>query len=244
MSRNSPIRIRQKDVELIKKLNVSAKRKQNRLRKNFNVNIDMTLRGVETFSTRKEFNQYVKQLQTFTDRKNFRYIRNEEGLVMPREMLNEIKKAVKEANKVRKQVSKQILPKEMTVAGKGSGFTVGESTYMMGQGKFQYLKPIELNIDRFRNIKEAEEYLKRVKEQNTLEAFKERDKTYKENYMKALTSTFGNQAKKLKKLVKKMSLANFMKVYYSENLAGIDFIYDFEEAKSKLETLMTIFENA
>lgn len=242
MPRNPTIRIRQKDVELIEKLNIRARRKQNRLSTKFNVNIDIPRSGVETFSTRSEFNKYVREIRAFTDYKAFRYVKTDNGAVLPRSVIQEAKEAVKAANKTRSKEAKRILGKEFTDRSIGSGFSVRESRYMMGDGRYQYLKPIKMNVNRFRSEKELAEFTRAIKEANSAKAIEKRNREFRANYLQALKTTYGKQSAQLRKAIKKLSLKQFMEIYYTENIAGFDFVYTVFGPPTELEELKAIFD--
>lgn len=106
MPKRHKFTIRNKDVERLKKLQTSARRKKRRLSNLFDVDVDVEIKPITTFGSRQEFNKYVSQLETFTDRSNFRYVKNEYGVVIPRETYNKIKQEVTQINRENKKTFK------------------------------------------------------------------------------------------------------------------------------------------
>lgn len=242
MSGNSPIRIRKKDLETIKKLNTSAKRKSARLQKKFDIKVEVEIKKIEQFSTRKEFNQYVKEISKFTDYKSHRYVKTEAGAVLPRDLVQQAKKAVKEANKVRDKTAKKVLGSEFMDRGTGQGFSVEQSRYAMGDGRYFYLKPIKMNVERFRSAKEMQDYMDSVEKGNTEKAILKRDREFRKNYIKALKNVFGKASASLRKKVQSMELSEFMRMFYTENIADFNFIYDAFAASSRVKELEALFD--
>lgn len=124
MPRTSKIRISSKDRQLIKQLNTSARRKQRRLNKLFGVDVPIEYAKVEDFATRKQFNQYVKSLKTFTNRSNFRYVKNDAGLVISRETYNQAKKQQDIINKDNRKLLKKLETLEATDRGQKLGYSI------------------------------------------------------------------------------------------------------------------------
>lgn len=232
--------IRNKDVERLKKLQTSARRKQRRLGNLFDVNVNIDYTGITDFKSRKEFNKYVSQLEQFTDRSNYRYIKNKHGLVVPRETYNELRKEVAQLNKENKKRLKKLEKQNFKSRGKDTQEKVKDRK-LMGDTRYNEFKPKEFNFDRFRNKKELEEYKESLKKKTHPKFYDSKAKRYKENYITGLENVFGKMAKKLIGKIKKMDTDEFMNLYYTEDIANINFMYEFMDVVAKLSELEMIF---
>lgn len=240
MPRQHKFTVRTKDVERLKKLQTSARRKEKRLSKLFDVDVSVDYTGIENFSSRKEFNKYINELEQFTNRRNYRYVKNVHGVVVPRETYNEIKKEVAQLNKENKKRLKQIKKQNFKSRGKTTEEKV-QDRLLMGDTRYNEFKPKKFNFDRFRNKKELQEYTQSLKEKTSPKFYDKKVKRYKDNYITGLQNVFGKMSKNLVKKIKSMDTDEFMKLYYTEDIANIDFMYEFMDVVAKLKELEMIF---
>ena len=241
MPKTHKFTIRNKDIEKLKKLQVSARRKKKRLSNLFDVDIDIDIKPITSFGSRKEFNKYISQLETFTDRSNFRYVKNKHGVVVPRETYNKLKQEVAQLNKENKKRLRKIEKKKFKSRGKETDENVRDRK-LMGDTRYNEFKPKKFNFDRFRNKKELEEYEKSLKQKTNPKFYVKREKRYKKNYVTGLKNIFGKMSDKLVDKIKKMDLDDFMDLYYTEDIADINFMYEFMDVMAKLRELEMIFD--
>lgn len=240
MSRGHKFTVRNKDITRLKKLQTSVNRKQKRLKKVYDVSIDIEKKDITDFSSRKEFNKYMQELENFTDRKNYRYVKNEHGLVVSRETYNELKSQVNKINKENKKRLKRYENKNFKSRGKDTEEKVKDRK-LMGDTRYNEFKPKKFNFNRFRNKQELEDYEESLKKRTNEKYWDKKAKQYKENYIKGLENVFGKMGKKLISRVKKMKTEDFLEMYYTEDIANIDFMYEFMDVIAKLHELETIF---
>lgn len=240
MPKTHKFTIRNKDIVKLKKLQVSTRRKKKRLSSLFDVDIDIDIKPITSFDSRKEFNKYVSQLEKFTDRSNFRYVKNEHGVVVPRETYNKIKQEVAQLNKENKKRLRKIEKKKFKSRGKETDEKVRDRK-LMGDTRYNEFKPKIFNFNRFRNKKELEEYEKSLKQKTSPKFYAKRAKRYKKNYVTGLKNIFGKMSDKLVDKIKKMDLDDFMDLYYTEDIADINFMYEFMDVAAKLKELEMIF---
>lgn len=240
MPKRHKFTIRNKDVERLKKLQTSTSRKQKRLSNLFDVNVNIDIKPITEFSTRKEFNKYVSELEQFTDRSQFRYVKNEHGVVVQRETYTKIKQEVAQVNRENKKRLRQIEKKKFKSRGKETDERVRDRK-LMGDTRYNEFKEKKFNFDRFRSVKELQEYEKSLKQKTDKKFYDNKAKRYKANYITGLENVFGKMAKKLIAKVKAMPLDEFMNLYYTEDIANINFMYEFMDVIAKLSELEIIF---
>ena len=221
-------------------MQTSARRKEKRLSNLFDVDVSIDYTGIENFSSRKEFNKYINELEQFTNRKNYRYVKNVHGVVVPRKTYNEIKKEVAQLNKENKKRLKQIEKQNFKSRGKATDEKV-QDRRLMGDTRYNVFKPKIFNFDRFRNKKELKEYEKSLKQKTDPKFYDKKAKRYKANYITGLENIFGKMGKKLIAKIKSMDSDEFMNLYYTEDIANINFMYEFMDVMAKLSELEMIF---
>lgn len=240
MPKRHKFAIRNKDVERLKKLQTSASRKKRRLSNLFDVNVDIEIKPITAFGSRQEFNKYISQLETFTDPSNFRYVKNEHGLVVQRETYSRIKQEIAQLNRKNKKRLRQIEKKKFKSRGEDTEEKVRDRV-LMGDTRYNEFKPKKFNFNRFRSEKELKEYEKRLKKKIDPKYSAKKAKRYKANYIRGLKNIFGKMGKKLISKVKSMDADEFMTLYYTEDIANIDFMYEFMDVMAKLSELEMIF---
>jgi hypothetical protein len=223
LSGESSIRIRNKDRELIRKLNNRVYSKKSRLKK-LDLLPDIQTKGITEFETRKEFNAYVKEMEAFTSRQN-QYTRNEKGATLPVQTLQNIEKEIARINKEKLKRKEMIEERAFTFAGEETGMKAGERLTFIKERRFESLIPLKFNPDRYRNISEMEKHLEQIRKSHKGDFLKEKDTLYKKNYLQAIANVHGDESQ-LYKIVKRMPLAKFIQFYYTETLAEMTYIYD------------------
>lgn len=241
MPKRHKFTIRNKDVERLKKLQTSARRKEKRLSNLFNVDVGVDIKPITSFSSRKEFNKYITQLETFTSRSNYRYVKNKYGVVVPRETFNKIKRKVAQVNKENKKRLRQIEKKKFKSRGKETSEKVRDRK-LMGDTRYNEFKPKKFNFNRFRTEKELRDYEKSLERKTDPKFYDKKAKRYKENYITGIRNIFGKMGNKLIAKIKSMDTDKFMDLYYTEDIANINFMYEFMDVMAKLSELEMIFE--
>ena len=240
MPRQHKFTVRTKDVERLKKLQTSARHKEKRLSNLFDIDVSVDYTGIENFSSRKEFNKYINELEQFTNRRNYRYVKNVHGVVVPRETYNKIKQEVAQVNKENKKRLRQIEKKKFKSRGKDTDERVRDRK-LMGDTRYNEFKPKEFNFNRFRSEKELKDYEKSLKQKTDPKFYDNKAKRYKANYITGLENIFGKMGKKLISKIKSMDTDEFMNLYYTEDIANINFMYEFMDVIAKLSELEMIF---
>lgn len=240
MPKRHKFAIRNKDVERLKKLQTSASRKKRRLSNLFDVNVDIEIKPITAFGTRQEFNKYISQLETFTDPSNFRYVKNEHGLVVQRETYSRIKQEIAQLNRINKKRLRKIEKKQFKSRGDDTEEKVRDRV-LMGDTRYNEFKQKKFNFNRFRSEKELKEYEKTLKKKIDPKYYVKKAKRYKANYINGLKNIFGKMGKKLISKVRSMDDDEFMILYYTEDIANIDFMYEFMDVIAKLRELEMVF---
>lgn len=207
----------------------------------YGVQINNPLKTIDEFKTRKEFNQYVEHLEEFTQYKSHRYVKNDSGLVVERELYTDISKEMKKLNKRNKKRLKEYTDMDHTDRGDPTGWNVGQALYGMGDPRFKNLRKRTFNFENFNSREELIAYRESLKNMNDPKRIKRMDNQLKKNYIQALQNTFGNDANPIIRRIRSLNIAEFMRIFYTENVADFDFIYSFQQRITKLIQLANIW---
>lgn len=132
--------------------------------------------------------------------------------ITPRE-LKALRSAVNSANRKRKRMLEK-LPSNARARYREFGV---ESDFVM--------RKKSTSVNKFRNKKEFNRYLRSVQKIASGEFERKRILTYKDNYIRALRNTFNSSANKAIKAVKNMELKEFRRKVESDELEEIGYVY-------------------
>lgn len=225
----------------LEKLQESAKRKQNRLKRQFDIDIDIDYKGFYDIKNKKEFNDYINKLENFTDRKNYRYVKNKNDLAIPRETFIEIQNVLKDVNKLKEKRYNEIKDINFTSFGNETAETINDRK-LMGDVRYNEFKKQKFNFNTFRSEKEINNYLNSLKKKTKKSYYRFRNKQLKQNYIKALNNVF-NENEKTKELIKKiekMSIKKFMQLFYTEDIIDFSYQYTEEQAQLALNNILNV----
>lgn len=106
----------------------------------------------------------------------------------------------------------------------------------MGTIKANNLLPKKYNLE---NIKKTDwdKYKETVEKLSKNSYYADRDEKYKENYIKAFKTIFGEKGNDTLRRLEEMSTESISRAYYDDPILQLDFIYDPIEADSKLEAI-------
>jgi hypothetical protein len=187
---------------------------------------------------RSEFNKTINSLDRFTRRGAEQEIVSKTGNRVTRWEKNEVAMKVAQINRERTIERKKVEAMEATSRGEKIGLKRGE----MGSERLNELQPKKFDFDKIKGGKEWERFKASVNKQASPEARDTRKELFKENYLKALDSVYGDYASDIKSLIEALPADVVVDTYYREQEASIDFHYDKIEMDFKLEILDGIWQ--
>lgn len=245
MQRKPNIRWRASDVE---KLTREVKRfnaKISRLEKNH-----PELKGIlpervskkelmENIKYRDTFNRELKSMDRFSRRGAEKPVTNKEGLTVTSWERKETAYKYAQWNRQLAQERKRAENMETTSQGKPTGLKRGE----MGSVRMKSLEPRKFDFEKVKSAKEWDKLVARV-ERNLLDTSKqEKMNLFKRNYIKGMSRVFGEHGEYIINKLKQLPADVIVDIFYKEQEASIDFIYDPIELISRLETIEQIWED-
>jgi hypothetical protein len=248
MSRKRKNGIGDKRQEELRRINKRANDKVRRIRKNYNMALDITIKRVSDFQNVREYNQYMNQMKSFLNPHNteYQFVKSKQsGQVMRKKEYNELQRTLKRADRIRQEDVKRNRNKKYKHGGKETEMTVGEQEKLMGDVRFKEAKhKIKNQFHTEKDPMKFQEWLKDVEEEFGGNYRDKRRQSYKDRYIKGLDNIFGDEAKPLIKHIENMPLGEFMDVYYSNTVGNISYIYLPADRRAKLRNIGEGFGHA
>jgi hypothetical protein len=113
----------------------------------------------------------------------------------------------------------------------------------MGNTRTNELKPKQYDFNKIKGGKEWKLFVESVEKQVKSSYNDEKKQQYKDNYIKGLIRIFGDNANDLIETISKIPADKVVNIFYSDQEATIDFIYDPIELSAKLDVLTDLWEN-
>lgn len=227
-----------KRQDKLNKLNQIAKRKASRLQKNYNIDVELEVRTASSFNSIKEFNQYIKRLETFTDRKTHRYTKLANDTVIDYSLFLEWRRGQRQLNKE----NKKALEKRLKLVGtKYTYADLVDDPFKAYELNLEWLLPNATDINSFKktyksgySVKRNIGYTDKKLEENFAN---KRDQQFKENFTKAIDTYFvkyfashgvkiGSKARRFQEFIDNLSMEQFQQVYYGMTEDPFEFVYD------------------
>jgi len=230
LARIKPIRIRKSDKSEFARLVRNAKAKIYRAKKNYGVDLkgEVELPKLDDFATRKEFNNWKKQITSFTDRSNldYQFVKNQHGQVLNKRLYKQAIENEKIGIANAERMKKQYEDKPTFSGGKKQLYSVKERDQMFKRSVFLWEEKYRLNfenIDRPSRMNRKLENLEKRADPNYFE--KQMDKM-KQNYIEGLKKNFNSDADFLVKKFEEIPAADFYEMYLMIDEINFDFHYE------------------
>ena len=214
-------------------MTASAKAKLRRVNKNYGIDLsnEINLMKLDEFKTRKEFNEWVENMQRFTNRsnQNYQFVKNEYGLVLTKKELNELVRLSKQNQRLAKEKIKEALNLDVLKNKEKQMQELRERTLILGEGNVTGISvPPLFNFNQFRTYAALEKAKGNVRKRSNPQFYDKRNEILKDNFIRSLEGSFNSDADKLVSMLRVMSGQDFYELYMSDRL-NFDFsLYDSE----------------
>ena len=238
-------------VKALRKRNRAVYNKQYRLRKLFDV--DTGIERKTQFGSEQEYKAYLKQVREFRKRENFRYVKTDSGVVLPRNASDNITLQINRINKERKARRDKISDVTFKLRGEDTGMTVMERAKMTERknqkgftnSKLDDLMEISFDISDYDDISDLEKLLDKYESSDYYNLSK-RDENYRNSYIKAIRKNFSDipdaYKEELIEKIESVDIEKFMMMYYTEDKGDIKSHYDLNDELGHLEELNDLFD--
>ena len=252
----SNIRITQKDNDLFQRLTRNAKAKIKRVQKNYGIDLskEVDLKKMDEMKSRKEFNLWVERLQSFTNRHNlnYQYVKNDNGLVLNKKVLNQVKRANKKNQQEAKAKKKEIENLDFIKNSKRQK-AIRERMIILGEENVTGISiPADFDFNQFKTPRSLDRAIKNIMKRNDPKYYNRKNEILQDNFIRSLEGTFNTLADDLVNRLREINPDDFYELYLMFNDDVMDFtLYDSEgqyveadEGKvRKLESIVDEYES-
>lgn len=212
VKKNYQFNVGKKTKALYEKELRNTKRKINRVRKKYGVDLsnEIELPSLESFSSRKEMNEWIRKVQSFRNRGNldYQFVKNKYDVVASKKEIFEIKENTRKAQRLadEKIASMQNLP---FISGGKQQHTVG----MQRPNKSGITRPKDFNFDAVRNKQRLKDIQESTRNKSTKDYYDKRNEVMIENFIDILKLSFHSGADELIEELKKINPDDFYEMY-------------------------------
>jgi hypothetical protein len=236
-----------RDVELeeeIRKLNRNVQNKQSRIRMKTGLETEgfQTVR-YDQFNSRKEIEQYKKNMSTFLDKKANFGVMTDGGVMLEYSDVRELEKRIKKVNKRKTSEFDKIKDLPFKVRGQETNITVGQQAdpeVGMGDSRFSEFRGLSFNPHRFESNRELKKRIDRMDELYKGNFVQRKQEFLRNNYLKGMEEAgllSMRKGQQIKTWIMEMSATEFNTMFYTESNASINFLYEKIAKKARLEEL-------
>lgn len=219
-------RVGKKTLEEYQKERRNTLSKISRIKREHRVDVSDQVRlpNLEEFSSRKEFKDWVKEVQWFRSRSNedFQFIKNERGFSASKKRVKELEK------KAHENREKAIEEYERTYNLPYEGGEKGQTVGMVNPTNLGVEIPNEFDFDQIQNEYVMKEFEERINERQNPHYYDERQERMMENFKVILEGSYNGLADELIEKLNQISANAFWNIY-KMNFNDFDFeLYDTE----------------
>lgn len=198
--------------DIFKKKTKNVKSKISRTKKTHGIDLskEVELKTLDDFRTRRQFYNYIKELEKVTSRSNkkFQFVKNENGISASKQEIEELKKNTIEAQKYTDKMKAEIENKPFFSSGKKQG-TVGEQR----PNASGLTRPEDFDFSKIKSRKQFEYKKEKMRERASLEYYENRTEEMQQNFMKRLLEAYNSDAQTVVDELKKVSPDDFYEMY-------------------------------
>lgn len=223
-----PFKVSKRMAAEVRRLNNSISTKKTRLKKQFGVTVDIERLNPKTITSRQQYNEFVKQAKFFTNRNNYRYVKNRHGIVVSRQEYGMLADNIRKANRIAKATLKKVDQMTFTSRGEDTAMRVLDRR-LMKDPLYDYLrsKTTKSVFDQARSYEQFFSIMEREEGRATQEHWNEKRTLFQQNFIEAINTAFGKErAKDVIKMVAGLTPKEFEMLYLTEDIMDFDFVYD------------------
>lgn len=214
------------------------KRNYNRRVYGFDLFDLIPIKKPDDFQSPQETQKYLREIQKAS---KLQYTKTENETIVDRKKLQTYNKELNRVNQRIKKERNRIKDIPLQQKGIPTGRTVGQMLDISAVRRFPSLLELKNKTDKFTSQKDLDNALKKLKDNYSGNFLWRKNREYKRRFIMSLQTQFGNLSQPLQKYIERMSVNDFMNVYYAtEGEIDINFVYD-DVIKERLHTLHMTF---
>lgn len=244
MPRFVPIRITKNDRKEYARLVRNTKAKIRRTSKKYGIDLstEVNIPDIESFRTRKEFNKWKQQMQSFTNRSNLRYQfqKNPYGVVASKAEILRIERDTRRAQRIARQMQEEVQGKPFISGGKQQG-TVGQRMLQMQRPSVGGISvPADFDFSKIRTQQQLQRKAESMARKADPDYYDERKERMKENFIKMLEESFNSDADELIREIQSIPADDFFEMYLMFDEFSFDLYYEVEGVEGSGGTMRDI----
>lgn len=228
----------------------NAKAKLARTQKNYGVDLTNEIdipTSIESFETRKQYNEWKKNISSFTNRSNqhYQFVKNEHGLVMTRAEYNQVKLNEKRSEQNAKKMKAKIKDRPVYSGGEKQDVTVFQLQSMMKRPDLLGLEGLPKfnfdNIDRPSRLRNKVINFEKRAQPNYFDLRMEQMKI---NFTVQLRKTFHSDADELIRILEEIPAQDFYEMYMMFDEFNFDYHYteDADDENAQVNMMLSYIE--
>lgn len=238
MAGKKSIRITKNDRADFARLAKNSKAKINRVSKKYGVDLKSEISipdSIESFQSRKAFNEWKKQQQSFTNRANtqYQFKQNKYGVVATVKEINKVKMDTRKAQSIAKEKIRKAKKLPFISGGKVQGKMKERIEMMSGEQVAGISVPLDFNFEGVSTQQRMKDKIKYMSERTTPEFYDKKQEQSKENFITMMERGFNSDAddvvEKMRRVPADVMSEFFIMIdefdfnqYSSDNLGGIN----------------------
>lgn len=236
MAGQPSIRIRKKDKREYRRLRKNAQEKIRRVQNKYGVDLrdQVRLPSIESFETRKEFNQWKKQIKSFTNPANldYQFRMNKQGVVATKKEIQQAKRHTKQAQRLADRVKKKFKDKPYYAGGKQHG-TYGKQQQMMGRPTYGgIIRPKDFNFEDIETRHRFEQKAETMEKRANKDFYKEQMSQMQSNFIDAMYKQFNSDAEETVQRIRQIPSQKFYQMVMMYDEMDFEFVYsEFQQQK-------------
>lgn len=255
MARNNKFRITKNDRAEYKRLRANTNAKIRNIKNKYGIDFTSEFKPpkLESFSSRKEFNEFKKKAQSFTNRsnQNYQFITNKYGVTVSKKEYNELKRKTeltqRLARKKQKEIYNKLKDRPFIIGGERFGKISNKTKTMNIEEITGISVPFDFNFDRFQSKGQFYQRQENFGNRSTEAYYSKKNETLKENFITTIKNGFNSSADDVIEILSKIKADDFLELsimfdefdirtYDSQNEGGLN-------DDDRLETLRGYLED-
>ena len=195
--------------------NSKAKIRRVKNKYDIDLSVDVDLQKLTDFKTRKQYNQWKEDNESFRNRnnRNYQFVKNDSGVVSSVKRLNKIKKDVQQVAKVARDIESKSNSLPFFSGGKLQG-TVGSRKMMeIRPSTLGIREPKEFDFNEIKSSDMLDNYEVNMERRKDPALLDERMLRMKDNFISILEFSFNSDSKKLVEELKTIPADDFYEIY-------------------------------
>lgn len=219
------------------KLANRVRAKKRNIKKKYGIDFDSVIQtpGLHSFESKKDYNQWKKQVEKFTNRYNlaYQFRKNDEGIVASVKEINLAKRMNKLARDKAIKKDREIKKLPYFANPNEKSGTVGDRMvqYYRPQSVTGIYIPDKFDFNKFETRRDFKEYIETMSERAKPDYFTSRNEIMKQNFIETLEFSYNSLAEDLIKSLRNINADDFYEMYIMFDAFDFD-LYQSESAES------------